>query len=162
MGTVLSPTSHDACLTPKSQEPSVETYSSPLVLPTSLGALPTHMWELAHPPSSPAQGGSSKAWHCLSLLQKVIIILIIIYSKLSGWVLPRSPWRQAGAYEGQARVLAPAWARCCRSRGCGGGAPGRAECSTRFLIQPVIPEENLPLVNVATSGAPPVAGRGSL
>lgn len=52
----------------KSQEPSEETSSSPLVLPTSLGALPTCVWELARPPSSPAQGGSSKAWHCLSLL----------------------------------------------------------------------------------------------
>lgn len=52
----------------KSQEPSEETSSSPLVLPTSLGALPTRVWEPAHPPSSPAQGGSSKAWHCLSLL----------------------------------------------------------------------------------------------
>lgn len=80
----------------KFREPSEETSSSPLVLPTSLGALPTNAWELAHPPSSPAQGGSSEAWPCLSLLQKVIIILIIIYSTLSGWVLPRSPWEAGG------------------------------------------------------------------
>lgn len=37
--------------------------------------------------------------------------------------------------------------------------PGRAECSTRFLIQPVMPEENLPPVSTAASGAPP-AGKG--
>ena len=37
--------------------------------------------------------------------------------------------------------------------------PGRAECSTRFLIQPVMPEENLPPVSAATLGAPP-AGKG--
>lgn len=66
---------------------------------------------------------------------------------------------QAAAYEGQGRVLAPAWALCCRSSGCGGGAPGRAECSTRFLRQPVMPEENLPPVSMATLGAPPM-GRG--
>lgn len=66
---------------------------------------------------------------------------------------------QAGAYEGQGRVLAPAWALCCRSSGCGGGVPGRAQYSTRFLRQPVIPEENLPPVSKATLGAPPV-GRG--
>ena len=63
------------------------------------------------------------------------------------------------AYEGQGRVLAPAWARCCMSTGCGGGPPGRAECSTRFLMQPVMPEENLPPVSTATLGAPP-AGVG--
>lgn len=56
--------------------------------------------------------------------------------------------------------MAPAWARCCRSSGCAGGVPGRAECSTRFLIQPVMPEENLPPVSVATLGAPPVGMEG--
>lgn len=66
---------------------------------------------------------------------------------------------QAGAYEGQGRVFAPAWALCCRSSGCGGGVPGRAQYSTRFLRQPVTPEENLPPVSKATLGAPPV-GRG--
>ena len=56
--------------------------------------------------------------------------------------------------------MAPTWARCCRSTGCGGGLPGRAECSTRFLMQPVMPEENLPPVSTATSGAPPAGGEG--
>lgn len=109
------------------------------------------------PPFSPAQGSSSKAWHCLSFLQNIHnninnnILDMVGLGRCTGV----HAW-QAGAYEGQGRVLAPAWALCCRSSGCGGGAPGRAQCSTRFLIQPVMPEENLPPVSAATLGAPPM------
>lgn len=109
-------------------------------------------------PSSPAQGSSSKAWHCLSFLQNSHnnninnnILDVVGLGRCPGVRVG-----QAAAYEGQGRVLAPAWARCCRSRGCGGGAPGRAECSTRFLMQPVMPEEKRPPVSVVTSRAPPI------
>lgn len=118
------------------------------------------MWGVACPPSSPAQGSSSKAWHCLSFLQNIHHNNINNILDIVGpGCCPGVRLGRAAAYDGQGRVLAPAWARCCRSSGCGGGAPGRAECSTRFLIQPVMPEENRPPVSAVTSGAPP-AGTG--
>lgn len=135
----------------------------PPALPSRLWLCPGVFvcWGVACPPSSPAQGSSSKAWHRLSFLQNIHNNNINnnIVDVVGPGRCPRVRVGAGSAYEGQGRMLAPAWARCCRSRGCGGRAPGRAECSTRFLIQPVMPEENLPPVNAATSGAPP-AGRG--
>ena len=118
------------------------------------------MWGVTCPPSSPAQGSSSKAWHRLSFLQNSHNNNI--NNRLDVVGLGHCPAvlvAPVAAYEGQGRVLAPTWALCCRSSGCGGGPPGWAECSTRFLRQPVTPEENLPPVSMATWGAPPV-GRG--
>lgn len=118
--------------------------------------LPRCVWGAGLPtPDQPRVVAAKRGIASVSYKKFVIIILIIIYLTLLAGALPESPCG-AGAYEGQGFVLAPAWARCCRSRGCGGGAPGRAECSTRFLIQPVMPEENLPLVSAATAGAPPM------
>lgn len=84
------------------------------------------------------------------------VILTTIYSKPPGLGAAQESVPGDRDYEGQGPVLAPARALCCRSRGWGGGAPGRAQCSTRFLMQPVMPEENLPPVSLATSGAPPM------
>lgn len=63
------------------------------------------------------------------------------------------------AYEGHSRVLVPASAWCCKSTGCGGCWPGLSFISTRFLMQPVMPEVNLPAVRVCTAGAPPAGNR---
>lgn len=150
VGALLSPLSHLAC-------PSEAPAPIHLPCPPACGFAQVFVWGVTCPPSSPAQGSSSKAWHRLSFLQNSHNNNI--NNRLDVVGLGRCPAVLVGpaaAYEGQGRVLAPAWAPCCRSSGCGGGPPGWAECSTRFLRQPAMPEENLPLVSVATWGAPPM------
>ena len=106
----------------------------PPALPSRLWLCPGVFvcWGVACPPSSPAQGSSSKAWHRLSFLQNIHNNNINnnIVDVVGPERCPRVRVGAGSAYEGQGRMLAPAWARRCRSRGCGGGAHRATETTS--------------------------------
>lgn len=65
VGALLGPLSHHAC---PSEAPAP---SQPALFPSLRLCPGVFGWGVACPPSSPAQGGSSKAWHRLRFLQNI-------------------------------------------------------------------------------------------
>lgn len=151
----LSESTQTPCLTPSPEWPSEASF--PSGCPARWVWLCPGLWGRGWCPG-PVQPRAVAAKQGVTSVPHNIFttVILTIYSMLPGLGAAQESVPGDRDYEGQGPVLAPARALCCRSRGWGGGAPGRAQCSTRFLMQPVMPEENLPPVSLATSGAPPM------